>query len=361
MSIETLKTLDSSSPDYVQKIAQTGKTGWWQRVDETKLNKIISMIDTLVPESKSYDQIAACTAILLTRFSCIEKIPLSILDEMGLGVDCNRVYVKNDEQFWKHIVTVLNPQTNLNELLVVVQLAHYPSIRHKDWIQILTDPGTDSNSDDEVSILYLERMRSVKELNLWPRANYVITAGDAFGDRKKRATDIMYKVATPGCSITVYNPQYETRFYAPYAPPRHEIDPTLSDFNSACGNYLTSTDCLLIIGQMGSDFGQQLENFKLRSLVVQGPGFNTLGTNVDNLFKIATCFAYTDSNGAALLNTQIRNSLLKVVKRYSPDVVKYRNLAIWGFLNTDEKSCFERQFKGFHFPTHYPQILKLLD
>jgi hypothetical protein len=361
MTIETLRKLNPSDSDYVKKIAQIGKTGWWCRVEKTILKKIISFIDTLVPESKSYDQIAACTAILQTRFSCVEKIPQNLLAHMGLGVESNRVYVKNNEQFWKHIITVINPQTNLNELLVVVQLAHYPSIRQKDWIQILTDPGTDSNSDDEISILYLERIRSIKKLNLWPRANYVITAGDAFGDRKKRATDILYGVNTNGCSITVYDPQYETRFYAPYAPPLYKIDPTLANFASACGNYLTSTDCLLIIGQMGTNFAQQLLNFKLRSLVVQGPGFNTLGTNVENLFKIATCFAYTDSNGAALLNTKIRNRLLKVASEYSHDIVKYRNMTIWGFLNTDEKSCFERQFKGFHFPTHYPQILELLE
>ena len=89
----------------------------------------------------------------------------------------------------------------------------------------------------------------------------------------------------------------------------------------------------MIIGQMGSNFSQNLLRFKLRALVVQGPGFNTMGTDVFSLAKIATSFSYTDSAGAALINTQILCDLLKVASKFSPDVIKYRNMTIWGFLN----------------------------
>ena len=345
----SLKQLNPLDDNYIQKIANIGETCWWQKLDSNKLDKVIAFIDATVPESKSYDQIAACIAILHTRFSHVKDVPITLLSQMGLGVEGNRVYVENSRQFWQHILCVINPPTQLSDLLVVTELAHYPSIREKDWIQVLTDPGTDSNSDDEITLLYLERMRSIPKLDLWPRANYVITAGDAFGDRKKRAMDMLLGVNTPGWSVTVYNPQNETRFYAPYAPPRSEIDPFLADFASACGNYLSSTDCLMIIGQMGTNFSQNLLRFKIRTLVVQGPGFNTMGTDVFALAKIATSFSYTDSAGAARVNTHILCDLLKVASKFSPDIIKYRNMTIWGFLNTDKKCCFERQFNGFKF------------
>ena len=345
--------------------------GWFDSVSGEQMAAAVTVVDRATEfKSKSYDEVTAVSCILLAFFATLMDIPEEILFDLGLMVEGERLSVMNNEKsnlkFWKHYDLVLsgNQEKIVRDKTVRMILKH-PKLIKKQSIMIFTDPGTDSNSDDEKACAYIEIMR--KFLGLWETANYIITAKyEGLSDRAERLEPILQSVngEEANYTITAYDPrQNETRFFAPYSADIVSTKFKPLSYENCCGSFLHKVDTVLLIGQFGSGFSEKMEadcrkvRNRIRCMVVQGPGFNTLGIDFEKLKTFAPVFSYTDRDGAAFVNKAIHDMTMGHMKKFSPKITDYRDQSIFRFVITDEKTCFQNQFKGFHFKEHFGQIL----
>jgi hypothetical protein len=359
---------------------------WHMEISDEAVAMVANMVSEIVPLSKSYDEVAALAAIFLAKHNSLEDVPPGILSYIGLeldGEDKLKLNVTDSESFWKHFNTILtNDVTLIQKDPVVVYLYSKPSLinEKKSIIQIFTDPGTDSNLDDEKCCVYIEVMRNY--LELWNHARYLITAKGGLLDRQSRLYNLISNLSEDHTyTIDIYGDLNEvvdgksTRFYAPYSAKLHYAETDLvrkSKFEDS-DITLSKTDTILWIGQVGSCLGKKLVEHssedpslsestddKVRCCVIQGPGFNTMGSDWNSIKTIGKSFAYVDTNGAAKVNHEQSLKQLQLIDLIHPDASSYRNNAIWGFMNTDAKFCFQRQFQGFKFSRDYLEILEKL-
>ena len=346
-------------------------------LDNEAVSAAADVVSQLVPSSKSYDEVAALAAVFLTKHKTLSDVAPGVLTYIGVKVnDSKKLDVADSGLFWKHFNMVLeNDPAKFSRDPVIKYLYPKPTLidASKSTIQIFTDPGTDSNLDDEKCCVYIEIMRHY--LKLWSNARYIITAKGGLTDRKMRLKNLIENVSKPGTySLDIYGDLNEvedgesTRFYAPYSgklnyPETEEIGN--SSFVTPDGDYLERTDTILWIGQVGPKLTNHLiircQVDPVRCCVVQGPGFNTMGSDFDSLKTIAESFAYVDTNGAARVDHEQSRKQLELIDSIHPKASSYRNNAIWGFLNTDEKFCFQRQFQGFRFSRDYLKVIEAVE
>ena len=351
---------------------------WHMDLNSETVAIAADVVSEVVPLSKSYDEVVALAAIFLTKHKTLTDVPPGVLAYVGVSIDIDdntKLSVKDSNLFWKHFNTILsNDIYQVRSDLIVKYLYPKPSLIYpsKSTIQIFTDPGTDSNLDDEKCCVYIEVMRNY--LELWSHTKYVITAKGGLLDRKMRLFDLISKISKlETFSIHIYGDLNEikngksTRFYAPYSAKKKYVESKQIRSLSfvAKGDHLDETDTILWIGQVGPNLSNHLvsrcQTNKIRCCVIQGPGFNTMGSDFESLRTIGESFAYVDTNGAAKVNHEQSQKQLQLIDSIHPDASSYRNNAIWGFMNTDEKFCFQRQFQGFKFSRDYLKVLEEIE
>jgi len=226
---------------------------------------------------------------------------------------------------------------------------------------MLTDPGTDPNSDDEKSIQFLEKARHL--LNIWSNVLYIITAKGSLNERYERVAPIL----TVGSRCIVYDTSKSKRFYAPPAFSWEcDVVPvwTFEEVMMISNEFGPVPDHVCIIGQLCPQFAVNFLshlhtlNTQVRVISYQGIGFNQLGTNVQEVIHpMGQTVTWCNSDGACQVTTEMLNASFAALTIDSPNAASYRAKQIFVFLHTNTAQYFQNMFKGFNYVEHYVPIM----
>ena len=345
---------------------------WYDQLPPEAIQTACSMIDTYAPVTLGYDQ-GAVVAGLIKAFKFTPEMHNTFLELIGCSPDGdkgNGLKVTNHEVFWNFVVTI--SATNLDDVDSCASTLSHPTMafleaceRHEGavtgFMWMLTDPGTDPNSDDEKSIQFLEKARHL--LNIWPKVLYIITAKGSLNERYERVAPIL----TVGSRCIVYDTSESKRFYAPPAFSWECAEQPVYSFEQVMmisNEYGPVPDHVSIIGQLCPHFAAKflahlrILNTQVRVISYQGIGFNQLGTNVQEVIHpMSQTITWCNSDGACQVTTEMLNASFAALTMDSPNAASYRAKQIFVFLHTNTAQYFQNMFKGFSYVEHYVPIM----
>jgi len=349
-----------------------GNPKWYDQLPPEAIQSACSMIDTCAPVTLGYDQ-GAVVAGVIKAFKLTSEMHDTFLNLIGClrdGIDGNGLKVTNHEVFWDFVVTVSATKlTDVNSCALTLShpaMAFLEKCEKHDGVVtgykwVLTDPGTDPNSDDEKSIQFLEKARSL--LGLWSNVLYIITAKGSLNERYERIVPIL-KV---GAKCIIYDTTGSKRFYAPPAFSWECKEQPVYSFEQIIlmsNEFGKVPDHVCIIGQLCPQFAVNFLihlrnlNTQVRVISYQGIGFNQLGTNVHEVIHpMSQTVTWCNSDGACQVTTGMLNASFAALTLDSPNASSYRAKQIFVFLHTNTAEYFQSMFKGFFYTKHYVQIM----
>ncbi len=366
----------TTQEEYVEKIytyAKSAGAGWWNGIPTEIQIQIVNFIDTVAPLSKGYDQVAMLQAIL-NAFKLSKKVRSKLLKLCGcieVGDAKCGLAVVDHSVFWSFFLTVSG--TNLNDSRSVAETCLHPIMQilaqqpkedgATGLLWVITDPGTDPNSDDEKAVQFMEKARLL--LGLWSKVIYIISARNSLGERQERLSPLL----KAGSHVVIYDTSEEkNRFWPPAAFSWGAKYKSFSfDEIWAMGQY---PGYVIVIGQLGQEFANKLASKyvdvdgKFQYLGIQGPGFNTKGidkTDIDTVLRpLAEIFGFTDRDGACKVSKGMLEESFKILDLDSPSGSSYRVMQVITFMNTNNGPYFQNMFNGFDYTKHFVPILKMI-
>ena len=355
---------------------------WTKVINERILKLVVKSISDIAPISKGYDEVSALQLVL----GCFHLSPEDkdeILRHTGCVIETinateHKLMVTDNDKFWSFFNNVMavnlddiSSVSKLKDSKVFQILLKYEHKLEKNNVTIITDPGTDPNSDDEKAAAFIEKMRDL--LDLWSNSHYIISAVGSLGEREERLRNILESIGVEGWSISIYDTENErdietkkyNRFYAPAAFSWDVLSFVVKSFEECMMNN-DDIDSVLIIGQLGPKFALSLhklcdEKGKFRYVGLQGPGFNSLETETDILRDYGREFAWSNRDGAAeVTNVQLERSMA-ILDGISSKASSYRIIQIIKFLITEDgNGAFQRMFIGFRYSLHFVLLLEII-
>ena len=362
--VETEKEAVSIISTYTSKNPK-----WFDGLPSEAIQHACTMIDSFAPVTLGYDQ-GAVVASVIKAFNFTPDMHSTFMILIGCSFNDNELRVINHEVFWDFVVTVsatvLTDENSCASTLSHPAMAFLAACQRYEgavsgYKWVLTDPGTDPNSDDEKSIQFLEKARHL--LGIWPNVLYIITAKGSLNERYERVEPILQY----GARCIIYDTTESKRFYAPPAfsweckeQPVYSFDQIMAISNE----FGQVPDNVCIIGQLCPEFAvnfltylQQL-NTQVRVVSYQGIGFNQLGTNVQEVIHpMGQSVTWCSSEGACRVTTEMLNASFTALTMDSPNAASYRAKQIFVFLHTNTAEYFQNMFKGFFYTKHYVQIM----
>lgn len=350
---------------------------WWMEIPSPVQCELVKMVD-MKAKSKAYDQVTLLHAILKGAYKMEPEVYDAILSDVGCKEKDNGLVVSDSEVFWQFLMDV--SMTNIYKPGHVTKILQHPVIKklleceiaiknRDDLVQVITDPGTDPNSDDEKGILFFEKMRYI--LGLWRNVNYVISAQYSLGERKERLDSVLQGIGVYGCisyiadtSVEVKEDGKPTRFFAPAAFGWNAPFEVVS-YDECFGQFFKETDMFIVIGQLGVVAGKMItdwckDNGPFRGFFYQGPGFNTMGTDAETLNKCGVTHGWSDTNGAAKVTKDMLKTSFEALRKVSPRSSDYRVHQVLTFMHTTNRLAFERMFVDWTYIDDYKKILKCI-
>lgn len=370
-SLGEVKTKEQSFVDVIS--SYTRDNPWWYNgLPAEAFDEVAKRIGAIAPETLGYDQ-PAVVAGLIKAFKLTSAEHDNVLSLIGCSRDGENgegLKVTEHQKFWEFVLTV--SRTNLADDNECTQTLTHPAMlflnsheRQEGAVSgykwVLTDPGTDPNSDDEKSIQFLEKARHL--LGLWPHVLYIITAKGSLNERQARVTPILQD----GAKCIIYDTSRSNRFFAPPAfswaceeQPVFSFEEVLAISNE----YGEVPDHVCIIGQLCPDFALRFkqhldsQNARVRVVSYQGPGFNQLGTDVPGVIHpMGESVTWCKSSGACRVTTEMLDASFAALTKDSPQAASYRAKQIFVFLHTNTAQYFQNMFKGFSYVEHYVPIM----
>ena len=357
---------------------------WFRDLSRDQYQAIMGIVMGSCPHSLSYDEVATVVLHLLAFAQNLTHVPKATMAFAGLGVDPEdnqRAIVVDTEKFWSHYITIATKsKAMLKDDLVVRYFTKFPSriIGTRNWLQVFTDPHTDFNHDDSKSIVYIENMRKITPGKFWEVVNYVICAKGGLQERIGHVKQLLHKCGTEPTEshVVAYGPHHEinsetskfTRFYPSYALGESEGSIVFGRSYVECVDvHLGRTDAALWIGQVGKNFAMKFfkscTTMRIRSLVIQGPGFNTMGWKWGKMYPLMDkvvygSFAFVDAAGAATVDWATYHRLMAIMQKYDTMAITNSIIITISFMMTDSAYKFPNQFKGWDYAKHFPLVMK---
>lgn len=371
-------------------------------IDPENLDKILHGFYESIPFILSYDVIIGWAMALGTlKLERIEEVQL--FAELGLHLSPdNEIRCTSPELFYSLHLHVL--EMNLKNEEDIKKFNSHPVIQLFDrtiggicrWRKdmgdiayLFTDPKTDPGTkDDEQCIVLLEKIRDL--LDLWNEMYYVVMAKGGLVERAKQIEKLLEKgIEKRNPRILIYDTdRYEvdgSRFYAPIGFPCSESK-FVSENKKFCSFYdifniedlkRGMVDTVGIIGQMGVEFMQKFcgmnqedwfmaldKPLYINRIYVQGPGFNTLGTDkpIPMLMQVGDVVYHSNKRGAVHCDKETLKKIMKALTRYDPSIEETTKMQIWNFFgNDDGRGYFPSMFTNFCFQKDGQDILNLLE
>jgi len=408
-SISKLNGGDSKAAS--QLISEATKNGdLMMDIDAETLDKIMHGFYDSIPYILSYDVIIGWAMVLGTlKLERIEEVQL--FAELGLELrPDNEIRCTSSELFYSLHLHVL--EMNLNNDDDITKFNEHPVIQLFDktiggvcrWRKdmgdiayLFTDPKTDPGTkDDEQCIVLLEKLRDL--LDLWNEMYYVVMAKGGLVERATQIEKLLERsIEKKPPHIVIYDTDcYEedgSRFYAPVGFPAKKPCPVKENASQYrfgnkrfCSFYdifekedlkRGMVDTVGLIGQMGVDFMQKFCNYisedwflglwdppQINRIYLQGPGFNTLGTDnvIPRLMLVGDIVYHSNKKGAVHCDKETLKRIMKALGRYDPSIEKNTKIQIWNFFgNDDGKGYFPSMFTNFCFQKDGQTMLNVLE